>query len=58
MPPHVPTTLLEHPSPRTPKKGTMALEQVAFLMNEGVVPSQIIGHINLRLDWAFVLALA
>lgn len=41
------------------EKGTMALEQVALLMNEGVVPSQIIiGHIDLRLDWDFVLALA
>ncbi len=41
------------------EKGTMALEQVALLTGEGVAPAQIIiGHIDLRLDWDFVLALA
>lgn len=37
----------------------MALEQVALLTGEGVEPSRIIiGHIDLRLEWDFVLALA
>ena len=41
------------------EKGTMALEQVALLTGEGVSPAHIIiGHIDLRLDWEFVLALA
>jgi len=41
------------------EKGTMALEQVALLTGEGVEPSRIIiGHIDLRLEWDFVLALA
>ena len=41
------------------EKGTMALEQVALLTGEGVAPAHIIiGHIDLRLDWDFVLALA
>lgn len=39
--------------------GTMALEQVALLTGEGVPPEQIIiGHIDRRLDWPFVQALA
>ncbi|MBN2469538.1 MAG: phosphotriesterase-related protein, partial [Anaerolineae bacterium] len=39
--------------------GTMALEQVALLTGEGVPPEHIIiGHIDRRLDWDFVLALA
>ncbi len=41
------------------EKGTMALEQVTLLTGEGVDPSHIIiGHIDLRLEWDFVLALA
>ncbi len=39
--------------------GTMALEQVALLTGEGVPPDRvIIGHVDRRLEWDFVLALA
>jgi phosphotriesterase-related protein len=39
--------------------GSMALEQVALLKDERVEPQHvIIGHVDRRLDWDFVLALA
>jgi phosphotriesterase-related protein len=39
--------------------GTMALEQVALLSKEGVAPQHIIiGHVDRRLEWDFLLDLA